>query len=57
MQVSLEAMRVVISGGDREPGGMTGSEGAPGGGCCLLNSPWELETQEHAGNCRVSGRT
>lgn len=35
--------------------GYVGSGGAPGGGCCLFKGLYSLETEEHAGNRRVSG--
>lgn len=57
MQVNSEEMRVVISGRHRESGEMSVSEGAAGGGCCLLTGLWGLEPEEHAGNYRVLGHT
>lgn len=39
-------MEVVIQEGENEPEGMSGSRGAPGGGCCLfIQSLWCLETE------------
>lgn len=40
-------------GEDREPGEMSDSGGAPGGGCCVFKGLQRLETKEHAGDCRT----
>lgn len=42
-------------GGDRKPGEMSGSRGAPGGVCCVFKGLKRLETKERARNCKAFG--